>query len=415
MLTAPLGRVGLLGWLSEGVVWLMKVGRKGLVQAEQDAVWEVRGEGLSDAEVARRLGLDRKQVSRYLLACGGIAPRRPRRRPGRCLTLAEREEISRGIARCESDREIARGLGRSHTTVAREIARCGGRRRYRAHFADEEAWLRARRPKQTKLERCGELRRVVIERLCCDHSPEQISGWLARTYPDNEDMRVSHETIYRSLYVQSRGGLRRELCRHLRTGRVKRQPRGHSRHGQGRGKIRDMVAISQRPPEVEDRAVPGHWEGDLVFGDRSSAIATLVERQTRYCQLVALPDGYKAEPVRAALTASIATLPAQLRRSLTWDQGTEMAEHRRFSIDSGVDVYFCDPHSPWQRGSNENTNGLLRQYFPKRQSVAGIDQQQLDEIAHKLNTRPRKTLGFKTPAEKLAELINNTPKPPAGR
>jgi IS30 family transposase len=324
------------------------------------------------------------------------------------LTVAEREEISRGIARGDSDREIGRLLGRSHTTIGREIDRCGGRRRYRAHFADEEAWLRARRPKQTKLARCPELRRIVAERLREEHSPQQIAGWLRREHPDNEAMQVSHETIYRSLYVQSRGELRRELTRHLRTGRQRRQPRGASRHGQGRGKIRAMVPISERPPEVADRAVPGHWEGDLLMGTKTSAIAVLVERQTRYCQLVALPDGFRADAVREALVRSILTLPAQLRRSLTWDQGTEMAEHRQFTVDSGVQVYFCDPQSPWQRGSNENTNGLLRQYFPKRQSLAGVTQAELDEVARKLNGRPRQTLDWMTPAEKLADLIDHT-------
>jgi len=383
----------------------MKLGRKGLTQAQQERIWEVRAEGLSDAALVRRLGLSRRQVSRYLNACGGIRPRRPRRRGPERLALAEREEISRGIARCDSDRQIGRDLGRSHTTIAREIDRCGGRHRYRAHFADEEAWLRARRPKPGKLERCPELHRVVVERLRQDHSPEQISGWLRREHPDNEAMQISHETIYRSLYVQSRGALRRELSRHLRTRRQKRQPRGASRHGQGRGKIKEMVMISARPPEVEDRAVPGHWEGDLLLGTRGNAIATLVERQTRYCQLVALPDGPRAEPVRRALAKSITTLPVQLRRSLTWDQGLELAEHRRFTVDSGVEVYFCDPHSPWQRGSNENTNGLLRQYFPKGRSLASVTQPELDAAAAKLNGRPRKTLEFRTPAEKLAELI----------
>jgi len=383
----------------------MKVGRKGLSEAQQERIWEVRAEGLSDAAVARRLGLSRRQVNGYLSRCGGIGPRRPRRRAPERLSLAEREEISRGIARRDSDRKIGRDLGRSHTTIAREIGRCGGRRRYRAHFADEEAWLRARRPKPTKLERCPELRRVVVECLEQDHSPQQVSGWLRRIHPDNEAMQVSHETIYRSLYVQSRGALRRELTCHLRSRRQKRQARGASRHGQGRGKIKDMVMISERPPEIADRAVPGHWEGDLLLGTRGNAIATLVERQTRYCQLVALPDGARAEPVRRALSQSITTLPEQLRRSLTWDQGLELAEHRRFSVDSGVEVYFCDPHSPWQRGSNENTNGLLRQYFPKGKSLAKVTQQQLDEVAAKLNGRPRQTLGFMTPAEKLAQLI----------
>ncbi|MGI8460502.1 MAG: IS30 family transposase, partial [Solirubrobacterales bacterium] len=329
----------------------------------------------------------------------------------RCLTPAEREEISRGIARRDSDRKIGRALGRSHTTIGREIDRCGGRRRYRAHFADQEAWRRARRPKPTKLERCPQLRRLVLERLRQDHSPEQISGWLRRQHPDNEGMQASHETIYRFLYVQSRGALRRELTRHLRTRRQKRSPRGASRHGQGRGKIREMVMISERPPEIEERAVPGHWEGDLLVGTRANAIATLVERQTRYCQLVALPEGSRAKAVRKALAESISTLPAQLRRSLTWDQGLEMAEHKRFTVDSGVEVYFCDPHSPWQRGSNENTNGLLRQYFPKGRSLEGVGQDELDEVAAKLNGRPRETLGFMTPAEKLAELVDGAAEP----
>ena len=384
----------------------VKTGRKGLTEAQQDRIWEVRAEGLSEAEIARRLGLERKRVSRFLGALGGVRPRRPRRRSPRCLTLAEREEISRGIVRGDSDRAIGRALGRSHTTIGREIRRCGGRRRYRAHFADEEALRRGRRPKQTKLERCPELARLVAERLCQDHSPEQISGWLRCGFPDNDDMQVSHETIYRSLYVQARGGLKRELCRHLRSGRRRRQPRGGSRHGQGRAKIRAMVPITERPPEVDERAVPGHWEGDLLMGTKTTAIATLVERQTRYCQLVALPDGIRADRVREALAQSITTLPEQLRRSLTWDQGLEMAEHRQFTIDSGVAVYFCDPRSPWQRGSNENTNGLLRQYFPKRHSLAGITQQHLDEVAAKLNGRPRQTLGWMTPAEKLAALID---------
>ncbi len=383
----------------------MKRGRKGLSQAQRERIWEVRAEGLGDAALARRLGFSPRAVNKYLNACGGIRPRRARRRaPGR-LTLAEREEISRGIARRDSDRKIGRDLGRSHTTISREIVRCGGRRRYRAHFADQEAWLRARRSKPTKLERCPALGMVVVERLGQDHSPQQVAGWLRRNYPDNEAMQVSHETIYRSLYVQSRGALKRELTRHLRSRRHKRQARGTSRHGQGRGKIREMVMISERPPEVEDRAVPGHWEGDLLHGSTGNAIATLVERQTRYCQLVALPEGARAEPVRLGLAASITTLPEQLRRSLTWDQGLELAEHRRFSVDSGVEVYFCDPHSPWQRGSNENTNGLLRQYFPKGKSLAKVTQQQLDDIATKLNGRPRQTLGFMTPAEKFAELI----------
>jgi IS30 family transposase len=378
----------------------------GLSGETVEGIWELRARGLSDREIGRRLGLARGTVSNHLARAGGIRPR-ARRRAERCLSLEEREEISRGIARGHSARTIARALRRSHTTIARELKRCGGRWRYRAHAAEREAWARARRPRPTKLELCPELRWLVEERLCDDNSPEQIAGWLRLAYPDNEAMRVSHETIYRALYVQARGGLKRELTKHLRKGRSRRYARQQSSKAQGQGKLTDMVMISERPPEVEDRAVPGHWEGDLLMGNRQSAtaIATLVERQTRYCQLVALPEGPSAEAVAEALAKSITTLPAQLRRSLTWDQGSEMSEHKRFSVETGVDVYFCDPQSPWQRGSNENTNGLLRQYFPKGESLGGVTQERLDEVAAKLNRRPRKTLGFHTPAEKLAELI----------
>jgi IS30 family transposase len=378
----------------------------GLSEGTKDGIWELRAKGLSDREIGRRLGVPRGTVSNHLARTGGIRPR-ARRRPERCLSLEEREEISRAIARGHSARAIARALCRSHTTIAREINRCGGRGSYRAHAADREAGRRSRRPRPTKLELCPELRRLVSERLEEDHSPEQIAGWLRLAYPDNEGMRVSHETIYRALYVQARGTLRRELHRHLRRGRSRRYARSQSSKGQAQGKLAEMVMISERPPEVEDRAVPGHWEGDLLMGNRTSAaaIATLVERQTRYLQLVALPEGPDAEAVADALAKSITTLPAQLRRSLTWDQGSEMSEHRRFSVDTGVEVYFCDPRSPWQRGSNENTNGLLRQYFPRRRSLTGVTQERLDEVAEKLNRRPRKTLGFRTPAEKLAKLI----------
>ena len=346
--------------------------RYGLSEAEKDQVWELRAQGLSERKIGHRLGLLSVSVSRYVASVGGIRPRR-RRRAERCLCLAEREEISRGIAGGDSARAIARRLGRSHTTIAREIERCGGRRRYRAHAAERQTWGRARRPRATKLEFCGELRRLVFERLRLDHSPQQIAGWLRLAYPDNEAMQVSHETIYRSLYVQARGTLKRELTRHLRTRRQKRYARSQSSKGQRQGKVTEMVMISERPPEVEDRAVPGHWEGDLLMGNRQSAaaIATLVERSTRYCQLVALPEGTEAERVCEALAQSITTLPAQLRRSLTWDQGHEMSLHRRFSVKTGVDVYFCDPRSPWQRGSNENTNGLLRQYFPRAKASPG--------------------------------------------
>jgi IS30 family transposase len=255
-----------------------------------------------------------------------------------------------------------------------------------------------------KLAAVPRLAQVVGEKLALKWSPEQISGWLARAYPDDPGMQVSHETIYLSLFVQSRGALRRELCAQLRSGRRMRRPRQAGLGGQGRGRIRDMVMISQRPAEAADRAVPGHWEGDLLLGKRPTGIATLVERTSRYTQLVALPDGYRADRVRLALERSVSSLPEQLRRSLTWDQGREMAEHARFTIQSGVQVYFCDPNSPWQRGSNENTNGLLRQYFPQRSDL-GVAQERLDEVAAELNGRPRKTLGWMTPAERYAEIL----------
>ena len=278
----------------------------GLSEATKEGIWELRAQGLSDREIGRRLGLARGTVSGYLVREGGIRPR-AHRRPERCLSFEEREEISRGIARAHSDRAIARALGRSHTTIGREIERCGGRERYRAHQAEREAWRRSRRPRQTKLELCPELRRVVEEQLRADHSPQQIAGWLRLEYPENEAMRVSHETIYRALYVQARGTLKRELSRHLRRGRSRRYARSQSSKRQGQGKLTGMVMISERPPEVEDRAVPGHWEGDLLMGGRTSAIATLVERSTRYCQLVALPEGAEAERVAEALAASITT------------------------------------------------------------------------------------------------------------
>jgi transposase, IS30 family len=283
--------------------------------------------------------------------------------------MCEREEISRGLARGDSCRQIGVGIGRSHTTVSREVGRNGGREGYRAQDADRAGWDRARRPKPAKLVINAALRKVVEEKLELKWSPEQIAGWLGRTYPDCERMRISHETIYLSLFVQARGALRRELAAHLRSGRTTRRPQGRAA-AQGQGQLPGKLMICDRPAEASDRAVPGHWEGDLLLGKRPTGIATLVERSSRYTQLVALPDGYRAEPVRVALAASIQALPDQLWRSLTWDQGNETAEHARFSVDSGVTVYFCDPRSPWQRGSNENTNGLLRQYFPKRTDLS---------------------------------------------
>ena len=377
----------------------------GLSEATKDGIWELRAEGLSEAEIGRRLGIPRATVSRYLARVGGIRPR-PRRRAARCLSLDEREEISRGIARGAlgpRDRPDASAAPTRRSPVRSTAAAAGGATAPTPRSARPGAGRGGRGRPSSSSARASPAR---LERLEKDHSPEQIAGWLRLQYPDNEAMRVSHETIYRALYVQARGTLKRELTRHLRTGRQRRYARSQSSKRQGQGKLAGMVMISERPPEVEDRAVPGHWEGDLLMGGRTSAIATLVERQTRYCQLVALPEGSGAERVADALTTSITTLPAQLRRSLTWDQGSEMAEHRRFSVETGVEVYFCDPRSPWQRGSNENTNGLLRQYFPKGESLDGVSQERLDEVARKLNGRPRETLGFRTPAEKLAELID---------
>jgi IS30 family transposase len=374
----------------------------------RERIWELWAQGHSIHAIARTVGVFRSSVTRCLTTTGGVRPR-PRRRSERCLSITEREEISRGLARRQSFRAIARQIGRPHTTVSREVNRNGGRRRYRAQRAEAEAWRRARRPKPSKLALNAALRAVVSEKLGRRWSPEQISAWLRRSCSDDLRMQVSHETIYLSLFIQSRGALKRELCDHLRSRRrLRRPPAQRSKH-QGQGQIPNKVMISERPAEVEDRAVPGHWEGDLLLGKRPSGIATLVERSTRYCQLVALTDGQSAEAVRDALTRSIGQLPKQLRRSLTWDQGREMKEHLSFTVDSGVQVYFCDPRSPWQRGSNENTNGLLRQYFPKRSDLGSVTQAELDRVAAELNDRPRQTLGWMTPTERLAEVLGETP------
>ena len=324
---------------------------------------------------------------------------------GRYLSLAEREEIAVGLAREESYRVIGARIGRPASTISREVARNGPAGRYRAVRAQGLAELRARRPKAAKLAGDGELREYVQGRLRRRWSPEEISARLELEFPDRPEMRVSHETIYQSLYVQGRGALRRELAASLRTGRALRRPR--RKEGERRGKIKDMVMISERPAEAADRAVPGHWEGDLLVGAAGkSAIGTLVERTTRFTMLVPLPAGRDAVAVAEALTPVIAGLPAALRRSLTWDQGWEMRAHARIAVAADCEIYFCDPHSPWQRGSNENTNGLLRQYFPKGTSLARYSPGQLAAVADELNGRPRKTLGWKTPAEALAEILD---------
>jgi IS30 family transposase len=372
--------------------------------AEKLEIWRLVRDGVSFRVIGRQLGRSDASIRGYVGLTGGIRPPK-RSRAVICLSLVEREEISRGLAAGESLRVIAGRLRRAPSTISREVTRNGGGWYYRAAVSDQAAWARARRPKRCKLATNERLRQAVAGKLCEDWSPQQIAGWLVREFPDEPEMRVSHETIYLTLFVQSRGALKRELATHLRTRRMMRRSKTHTARGHGRGQIVDAIAISERPAEAEDRAVPGHWEGDLLIGSGRSQIATLVERSTRFVMLVQLPKGRSTEQVVDALAAHVQTLPAQLRRSLTWDRGLELADHKRFTIDTGVQVYFCDPKSPWQRGSNENTNGLLRQYFPKGTSIAGFTQEQLDEVAAKLNGRPRQTLGWMTPSEKLDEVL----------
>jgi IS30 family transposase len=370
-------------------------------------MWSRWKAGQSLSEIGRALGKERSSIHRMVASTGGYVPP-PRRRSPRVLSLTEREEISRGLAEGVSLRTIAARSGRAASTISREIARHGGRIRYRAIRADERAWLRARRPKRCKLATSPALRELVATKLALDWSPQQISGWLARTHPGEQARQVSTETIYRSLFVQARGVLRKELMAHLRTRRSVRRSRLASTRGQGRGGIIDAVSIRERPAEADDRAVPGHWEGDLLAGSANSHIATLVERRTRYLLLVKVP-GKGSTQVVDALAAQIRSLPRQLWASLTWDRGVELADHRRFSIATDVAVYFCDPRSPWQRGTNENTNGLLRQYFPKYTDVSIYSQADLDAVANRLNARPRKTLEYETPAAMLAAIVASTP------
>jgi IS30 family transposase len=363
--------------------------------------------GMLQRDVAKTLGVSQQLVSLVLAPKGGVYRVEDWRTSDARLSLEDRIEIGLGCQRGESLRVIARRLGRCPSTVCREVAANGGRLWYRPMKAHKRAHVLARRPKATKLFLHRRLRDRVIGDLRRQWSPEQISRRLKGDFPDDVSMRISHETIYKTLFVQGRGELRRELTRCLRTGRAKRLPRAWT--GNRRRMIPNMVMISERPPEVADRAVPGHWEGDLLMGrDNKTAIGTLVERSTRFTLLVGLPEDHSAPAVRAAIARSITTLPEALRRSLTWDQGPEMAEHVRFTVDTGVQVYFCDPHAPWQRGSNENTNGLLRQYFAKGTDLPVDDPRRLRQVADLLNGRPRKTLGWKTPAEKLAEVVATT-------
>jgi IS30 family transposase len=369
-------------------------------------MWRRWKSGESLHEIGRAFGKGHGSIRFLLTQRGGIVPD-ARRRSLRTLTLAEREDISRGIASGLSIREIANGLQRAVSTVSREVARHGGRPLYRANEADHQAWESALRPKVCLLAIDQKLRTIVASKLILDWSPEQISAWLKVSYPRNESMRVSHETIYRSLFIQARGVLKKELIQHLRSKRLIRRSRHSRADGQSRGQIVDAISIRERPAEVEDRAIPGHWEGDLLSGSRNSHIATLVERHSRFTMLVKVPSKDTATVV-AALSKHVRKLPASLRRSLTWDRGHEMAKHKSFTVDTNVKVYFCDPQSPWQRGTNENTNGLLRQYFPKKIDLSGYTQADLNKVALRLNQRPRKTLGFETPASKLQAGVAST-------
>jgi transposase, IS30 family len=360
--------------------------------AQKAEIWDrwQRGEGLT--AIGRLFDRPSSCIFNMLAPTGGIRPP-PRCRSRLALTLAEREEISRGIARDQSLRAIAARLGRAASTISREVNRNGGAQHYRASRADQAAWDRAHRPKPGKL-----VSEPVLGR--SHWSPEQIAGWLKRAYPEHENRQVSHETIYKSLFIQARGALKKELQQHLRSPRAIRRSRHASQKGDGRGQIKDMVSIRERPASVEDRAVPGHWEGDLLVGSNQSYIATLVERHTRYVMLAKV-SGRDTETVINALIRQAHKLPSELYKSLTWDRGKEMHDHKRFTLATDIKIYFCDPQSPWQRGSNENTNGLLRQYFPKGTDLSVHSQAKLNAVARQLNERPRKTLGFETPAERF--------------
>lgn len=365
-------------------------------------LWRLWREGLSIKEIAVALGRSDRGLAYEVHKYGGISPQARTRARSR-LTLEQREEISRLLAQGASFQQIARRIGKAASTVSREVRRNGGRWRYRATQAEKRAWRRARRPKPCLLAVHRRLCEYVAERLQRRWSPEQISKRLQEEYPNDPSMRVSHETIYRTLFVQTRGALKKELCRSLRSGRTMRMPRASSRR-QAHSRIPEAVSISERPPQAQDRAVPGHWEGDLLSGKNNSHVVTLVERKTRYV-LLSNVRSKQTQDVVAALIKAIRKLPVELHGSLTWDRGTEMADHKQFTMATNMKVYFCDPRSPWQRGSNENTNGLLRQYFPKGTDLSVYSQRQLDAVARELNGRPRKTLNFKTPAEKLAEVL----------
>lgn len=375
-------------------------------ETQKALMWERWRQGESLQHIAQLFDRNHSSVQGILVRTGGIQPP-PRHRSRLALTLAEREEISRAVVAGLSIRAIATRLGRAASTISRELRRNGGIHRYRAHQADLLAWDRALRPKTCKLVRNQALAQVVAAKLRLQWSPEQIAGWIKHAYAVNKDYQVSHETIYRSLYVQARGALKNELLEHLRRERAMRRSRHHTQKTDDHGRIREAVPISERPATAEDRAVPGHWEGDMLCGSGGSQIVTLVERQTRYLMLVKI-SSKDSETVVNALIKHACKLPQELYKSLTWDRGAEMAQHKRFTVATDVKVYFCDPHHPWQRGSNENTNGLLRQYFPKGTDLSIHSQAKLNAIARRLNERPRKTLNFDTPAERLHQAVAST-------
>jgi IS30 family transposase len=379
----------------------MRRKRRRLSAQDRKELWARWRQGQSATEIGVALERRQSTVFNVLNASGGVALR-PRQRAASQLSAVEREEISRGLGAGCSVRSIARQLGRCASTISREIARNGGRHAYRGAAAEKRAWDQGRRPKRCLLSTNAPLRQVVAQKLHLDWSPQQVAGWLKREYHDDPLMQISHETIYRSLFIQARGALKKELVAHLRSGRAIRRGKHASIRGHGHGQIPEAVSISERPAEAEDRAVPGHWEGDLIAGSNNSYIATLVERRSRFVMLVRVA-GKDTESVVSALTKHVLKLPEGIMQTLTWDRGLELARHKRFTIATDVQVYFCDPRSPWQRGSNENTNGLLRQYFPKGKDLSVYTQRQLDEVANKLNTRPRLTLGFATPTDTLAE------------
>lgn len=385
---------------------MTRMGRPGLSASQKAELWQRWKSGQSLSEIGRALGKPPGSVHGVLSSNGGIPPA-IRRRSKLVLSFAEREEISRGLAVGVSIRQIAAGIGRSPSTVSREIGRNRGQSKYRAVAADTDTWDRARRPKPCRLAKIPELQMAVASKLRLEWSPEQIAGWLKHEFPDDKSMRVSHETIYRSLFIQARGVLKKELIGHLRSRRMMRRSKNASTEGQPRGQIIDGVSIRQRPAEVEDRAIPGHWEGDLITGSKNSHIATLVERHSRFTMLVKV-SGKDTVSVVTALSKQVRKLPAELRKSLTWDRGMELAHHKKFTIATNVQVYFCDPQSPWQRGTNENTNRLLRQYFPKGTDLSGYTQADLNRVALRLNQRPRKTLGFCTPAERFEASVAGT-------